>query len=145
MPQPVRPISLPLMVPAWLPARVGDNKPLLFFMTRTQKATIRGKKWNHGEVLGNSTAFCRASSFDVWHELKKGKGIVDGCPFPCLDCRVHIFIQCLWFNESDHLGGRFCLRPQLPAPCRMDWGHRKQQKPLALLSHLQRYKKNNGG
>lgn len=42
MPQPVHPITLPLIVPAWLPAR--DNKPLLFFMKRTQKATIKKKK-----------------------------------------------------------------------------------------------------
>lgn len=44
MPQPARPITLPLIVPAWLAARHRDNKPLLFFMKRTQKATMKVKK-----------------------------------------------------------------------------------------------------
>ena len=35
---------------------------------------------------------------------KKGKGIVDSCPFPCLNTGVRVFLQCLWFSESDHLG-----------------------------------------
>lgn len=123
MPQPVRPITLPLIFPAWLPARDWDNKPLLFFMKRTQKATIKEKKWNHCEVLGNCAAFFPELSFDVCCELKKARGIVDDCPFPCLNTGVHIFIQCLWFNESDHLGGRFCLHRQSLVLYRTDWGH----------------------
>lgn len=65
MPQPVRPISLPPMVPGWLPARGGDNTPLLFFMTRTQKATIRGKKvellwgpWRLCWILSSTIFWC---------------------------------------------------------------------------------------
>lgn len=60
--------------------------------------------------------------------MEKGKGIVDGCPFPFLNTRVHIFIECLWFNESDHLGGRFCLHRQSLVLCRTDWGHQDHKE-----------------
>lgn len=124
MPQPVCPITLPLIIPAWLPARDRDNKLLLFFMKRTQKAAIKEKK----VVLGNCVIFFTTLSFDVRCELKKGKGIVDDWPFLCLNTGVHIFIQCLWFNESDHLGGRFCLHRQSLVLCRIDQGHRDHKE-----------------
>ena len=37
-------------------------------------------------------------------------------------------MQCLWFNESDHLGGRFCLRRQSAVLCRIDGGHRDHKE-----------------
>lgn len=80
-------------------------------------------------------SICWVSSFDVWHKLKKGKGIVDGCPFLSL----YIIIQSLWFNESDHMGERFCLLGQLMVLCRMDWGHLRQNRaPDALIQSVKK-------
>lgn len=86
-------------------------------------------------------------------------------PFLVLEYQEHIFIQCLWFNESDHSGGGFCLHRQSLGLCGVDRGHRdhKEQSsdehrdnksPLTLLSHLWQHtkgkkkrekRKNNGG
>lgn len=129
MPQPVSPITLPLIVPAWLPARDRDNTPLLAFMKRTQKATINEKTaeslwspWQHSCIFFSSIIFW----YGCW--IEKGKGIVDGCPFPFLNARGHIFISCLWFSESDHLGGRFCLCRQSLVLCRTGWGHQDHKE-----------------
>lgn len=147
MPQPVCPITLPLMVPARLPARDGDNKPLLFFMTRTQKATIREKKWNHCEVLGNRAAFCGASSFDVWRELKKKRQrYCWQLPFPMPELRSTYFgtvsmVQWKWSLGREVLFALTIAGSVSNGPGTSET--RRQQKPLALLSHLRRYKKNN--
>lgn len=61
-------------------------------------------------------------------ELKKAKVLLTATLSPCLNSGVHIFIQCLWFNESDHLGGRFCLHRQSLVLCRIDWGHRDHKE-----------------
>lgn len=80
-------------------------------------------------------------------EWGKGKGIVDGCPFPSLNTNVHISTQCLCFNESHHLGARFCFRRQLLVLFGTDlgrWDHDEQasdkcgdnKRPPALSSLL---------
>lgn len=147
MPQPVCPITLPLMVPARLPARDGDNKPLLFFMTRTQKATIREKKWNHCEVLGNRAAFCGASSFDVWRELKKKRQrYCWQLPFPMPELRSTYFGTVSMVLWKWSLGREVLFALTIAGSVSNGPGTsetRRQQKPLALLSHLRRYKKNN--
>lgn len=46
------------------------------------------------------------------------------------------------------LGREVLFAPTIAGSVQNDWGHRRQQKPLAPLSHLRRYKKNkknNGG
>lgn len=145
MPQPVCPITLPLMVPARLPARDGDNKPLLFFMTRTQKATIRERKWNHCEVLGNRAAFCGASSFDVWRELKKKRQrYCWQLPFPMPELRSTYFgtvsmVQWKWSLGREVLFALTIAGSVSNGPGTSET--RRQQKPLALLSHLRQYKK----
>lgn len=145
MPQPVCPITLPLMVPARLPARDGDNKPLLFFMTRTQKATIREKKWNRCEVLGNRAAFCGASSFDVWRELKKKRQrYCWQLPFPMPELRSTYFgtvsmVQWKWSLGREVLFALTIAGSVSNGPGTSET--RRQQKPLALLSHLRQYKK----
>lgn len=62
-----------------------DNKLLLCFIKRTRKP----KKWDCCKVLGNSTTFLLHCTLSVMR-IEKGQGIVDDCPFPCLNTRIHI-------------------------------------------------------
>lgn len=123
-----------------------DNKLLLCFIKRTQKP----KKCDCCKVLGNSTTFLLHCTLSVMR-IEKGQGIVDDCPFPCLNTRIHIFTQCLWFNGSDHLGARFCFCRQSRLLFRTDlghWDHKERtsdergdnKSPLALSSLLYQIK-----
>lgn len=79
--------------------------------------------------LATELDFFRRVVFSCVLRIQKGKGIVDACPFPCLNTGVHIFIHCPWFNESDRLGAGFCFRRQSPGLCRIDggrWDHKEQ-------------------
>lgn len=99
--------------------------------------------------------------FFLHHELKKAKVLLIVALSPFLNTREHIFIECLWFNESDHLGGRFCLCRQSLVLCRTDWGHRDHKEqtsdehgdnkspshlyPICGNTNKKNFKKNNGG
>lgn len=148
MPQPARPISLPLMVPGWLPARGGDNTPLFFFTTRTQNATIRE------EAAARSLA--TLLNFDKHRLLmcganrgkKKSTGIVDGCPFTCLNSEYIFSYGVDGSMKVVTRDGRF-LFAQTIASSVQKRGHRRHgDNKSPSLSHTvcgNTQKHNNGG
>lgn len=126
MPQPVRSITLPLIVPACGTETISHCYSLWW----GHKSHNKRKK--HGitvKSLATAPHFLPHHLFMCAANSKRQKGIVDACPFPCLNTGVHIFTQCPWFNESDRLGARFCFCRQSLVLCRTDggrWDHKEQ-------------------
>lgn len=128
MPQPVRSITLPLIVPA-CEAETISHCYSLWWGHKSNNKRKKKKTKIAVKSLATELDFFRRVVFSCVLRIQKGKGIVDACPFPCLNTGVHIFIHCPWFNESDRLGAGFCFRRQSPGLCRIDggrWDHKEQ-------------------
>lgn len=105
------------------PRCVSETISYCYALKRGQKShKVGGEKWNCCKVLANYNTFLQhCTSSVMW--IEKGQGIVDDCPFLCLNTRIHIFTQCPWFNGSDRLGARFCFCTQSRLLLRTDLGH----------------------
>lgn len=91
---------------------------VLFFMSKRQKPWQK-----RGSTL---KSLATRQYFSMCFHLFSAMYWIHG-DFLCLKARVHIFIQCRWFNESDHLGAPFCSLRQSEGLCRTDqgdWDHK---------------------